>query len=83
MYHVPDGHMTEFPTDYIKQGWAKHLETHRKFVDFYRFLDMFIWNLYGVRNLYGIRWWILVHVNMCLMMYIMYLMNWFDQFVSM
>jgi hypothetical protein len=20
MYHVPDGHMTEFPTDYIKQG---------------------------------------------------------------
>jgi hypothetical protein len=33
VYHVPDGHMTQFLAlcHYIEQGWSKQLETHRKF----------------------------------------------------
>jgi hypothetical protein len=32
-YHVPDSHMAQFPMlcDYIEQGRAEQLETHRKF----------------------------------------------------
>jgi hypothetical protein len=33
VYHVPDGHIAQFPVlcDYIEQGRAKQLETHKKF----------------------------------------------------
>jgi hypothetical protein len=32
-YHTPDGHMVKFPAlcDYIHQGQAKQMETHKKF----------------------------------------------------
>jgi hypothetical protein len=32
-YHIPDGHMVKFPVlcDYIHQGQAKQMETHKKF----------------------------------------------------
>jgi hypothetical protein len=48
-YHTPDGHIA-LPAlcDYIEQGSAKKLETHRKFVDFYRCINMYIGNLYGI-----------------------------------
>jgi hypothetical protein len=71
-YHVFDGHMAQFPAlcDYIEQGWAKQLETQRKFVDLYRCINLYIGNLYHIWNLYDVRWWILVYVNMCLMMYL-------------
>jgi hypothetical protein len=50
VYHTPDGHMAQFPAlyDYIEQERAKQLETHRKFVDVYRCINLYIGNLYGV-----------------------------------
>jgi hypothetical protein len=32
-FHIPDGHMAQFPTlcDCIEQGRAQHTETHKKF----------------------------------------------------
>jgi hypothetical protein len=32
-YHTPDDHMGQFIAlcDYMQQGWAKQMETHRKF----------------------------------------------------
>jgi hypothetical protein len=56
VYHTPNGHMTQFPMlcDYLEQGRAKQLETHRKYVDVYRCINMYIGNLYHVQNLYGV-----------------------------
>jgi hypothetical protein len=41
-----------------------------KFVDVHRCINLYIWKLYCVQNMYGVRWWILVYVNMCLMIYL-------------
>jgi hypothetical protein len=40
VYHTPDGHMAQFPAlcDYIKQGRANKLKTHRKFKEIYECL---------------------------------------------
>jgi hypothetical protein len=64
VYHVPDGHMDQFPAlcDYIEQGQSKQLKTHRNFMKVMDFIDVstcmyrkFIstcmyTNLYGVLN---------------------------------
>jgi hypothetical protein len=49
-----------------------------KFVDVNRCINLYIEKLYCVWNLYGVRWLILVYVNMCLMMYLInfYLYVW-------
>jgi hypothetical protein len=49
-YHTPDGHMTQYLAlcDYIEQVLAKQLETHRKFVDVYRCINLYIGNLHRV-----------------------------------
>jgi hypothetical protein len=56
----------------------KHIRNLRKFVDVIRCINLYIEKLYCVWNMYGIRWWILVYVNMCLMMYLInfYLCVW-------
>jgi hypothetical protein len=49
-YHTHDGDMAQFPAlcDYIHQGRANQLETHMKFVDVNRCINMYIGKLYCV-----------------------------------
>jgi hypothetical protein len=49
-YHTPNGHIAQFPAlfDYIQQGQAKQIETHRKFVHVYRCINLYIGNMYCV-----------------------------------
>jgi hypothetical protein len=37
VFHIPDGHMAQFPAlcDYILQGRAQQVETHKKFKQIY------------------------------------------------
>jgi hypothetical protein len=48
VYHIPYGHMTQFSAlcDYIDQGRSKQLETHKKFVDIYRCINLYVYETY-------------------------------------
>jgi hypothetical protein len=48
----------------------KRIRNLRKFVDVIRCINLYIRKLYCVRNMYGVQWWILVYVGMCLVMYL-------------
>jgi hypothetical protein len=53
-----------------EQRRQKRIRNLRKFVDVIRCINLHIGKLYCVWNMYGVRWWILVYVNICLMMYL-------------
>jgi hypothetical protein len=60
VYHIPDDYMAQFSMlcDYIQQGRAQHvklIENLGKFVDVNRCINLYIGNLYYVRDLYDVR----------------------------
>jgi hypothetical protein len=48
----------------------KRIRNLRKLLDVHRCINLYIGKFYCVRNMYDVRWSILVYVNMCLMMYL-------------
>jgi hypothetical protein len=56
-FHIPNGHMAQFLAlcDYIQQGRATQAETHKKFVDVIRCINLYIEKLYCARNMYGVQ----------------------------
>jgi hypothetical protein len=53
-----------------KHNRWKLIRNLSKFVDIHRCINLYKGKLYCVWNIYGVRCWILVYVNICLMMYL-------------